>query len=204
MNVSFFTTEQDKLDNSVIKKYAISFTSPSKLGRFWSRHYHNNSEIIQILLFMIRLVKENVMWFHPTDVNMGEMVWGSFEPVCGNFVSHPPVAGYGRGPLHQFDFGGFGWVCIQQLMHWHICTLFSLLQASVLAMCNMAAPFTLLVLCWAFRPTCSENPPEWFHNISTDLFHLPGDIMLGGLFPINMLSSNLSQRREPDNISCER
>nr|XP_040061092.1 taste receptor type 1 member 3 [Gasterosteus aculeatus aculeatus] len=70
-------------------------------------------------------------------------------------------------------------------------------------MCNMAAPFTLLVLCWAFRPTCSENPPEWFHNISTDLFHLPGDIMLGGLFPINMLSSNLSQRREPDNISCE-
>ncbi|KAK9528826.1 hypothetical protein VZT92_012965 [Zoarces viviparus] len=67
----------------------------------------------------------------------------------------------------------------------------------------MAAPFALLVLCWAFRPSCGENP-EWFHNISTSLFNLPGDIMLGGLFPINQLSSNLSQRTEPNNISCER
>ncbi|XP_034388123.1 taste receptor type 1 member 3 [Cyclopterus lumpus] len=67
----------------------------------------------------------------------------------------------------------------------------------------MAAPFTLLVLCCTFRLSCTENPPEWFHNISTSLFDLSGDIMLGGLFPINQLSSNLSQRREPNNISCE-
>ncbi|XP_056294162.1 taste receptor type 1 member 3 [Pseudoliparis swirei] len=67
----------------------------------------------------------------------------------------------------------------------------------------MAAPLTLLVLCCAFRLSCTKNPPEWFHNISTSLFSLSGDIMLGGLFPINQLSSNLSQRREPNNISCE-
>ncbi|KAL6111932.1 tas1r3 [Pungitius sinensis] len=67
----------------------------------------------------------------------------------------------------------------------------------------MAAPFTLLVLCWAFRSSCSQNPPELFQNISTNLFNLPGDILLGGLFPINLLSSNLSQRTRPDNISCE-
>ncbi|XP_056242601.1 taste receptor type 1 member 3 [Seriola aureovittata] len=70
--------------------------------------------------------------------------------------------------------------------------------------CTMAAPFILLVLCWVFRLSCSVNgSPKWFNNISTSLFHLPGDIMLGGLFPINELSSNLSQRREPENISCE-
>ncbi|XP_039654326.1 taste receptor type 1 member 3 [Perca fluviatilis] len=67
----------------------------------------------------------------------------------------------------------------------------------------MAAPFTLLVLCWAFRLSCSASPPEWFNNISTNLFSLPGDIMLGGLFPINQLSSNLSQRMEPNDISCK-
>ncbi|XP_032370623.1 taste receptor type 1 member 3 [Etheostoma spectabile] len=67
----------------------------------------------------------------------------------------------------------------------------------------MAAPFTLLVLCWAFRLSYSASPPEWFHNISTSLFSLPGDIMLGGLFPINYLTSNLSQRTEPNNISCK-
>ncbi|XP_054473702.1 taste receptor type 1 member 3 [Anoplopoma fimbria] len=66
----------------------------------------------------------------------------------------------------------------------------------------MAAPFTLLVLCCAFTLSCSEKP-EWFHNISTNLFNLSGDIMLGGLFPINQLSSNLSQMTEPNNISCE-
>ncbi|XP_037631498.1 taste receptor type 1 member 3 [Sebastes umbrosus] len=67
----------------------------------------------------------------------------------------------------------------------------------------MAAPFTLLVLCWALRLSCGANPPEWFHNISTSLFNLSGDIVLGGLFPINLVSSNFSQRREPNNISCE-
>uniref|UniRef100_A0A665UPG3 Taste receptor type 1 member 3 n=1 Tax=Echeneis naucrates TaxID=173247 RepID=A0A665UPG3_ECHNA len=68
----------------------------------------------------------------------------------------------------------------------------------------MAAPVILLVLCWAFRLSCSLNDlPEWFNNISTSLFYLPGDIMLGGLFPINELSSNLSERTEPNNIRCE-
>ncbi|XP_039972000.1 taste receptor type 1 member 3 [Xiphias gladius] len=69
----------------------------------------------------------------------------------------------------------------------------------------MAAPFILLVLCWEFRLSCSAHgSPEWFRNISTSLFSLSGDIMLGGLFPINQLTSNLSQRREPNNVSCER
>lgn len=68
----------------------------------------------------------------------------------------------------------------------------------------MAAPATLLVLLWAFRLSLSAAVPEWFDNISTDLFNLSGDIMLGGLFPINLLTSNLTQRTEPDNISCER
>nr|XP_046239299.1 taste receptor type 1 member 3 [Scatophagus argus] len=67
----------------------------------------------------------------------------------------------------------------------------------------MTAPVALLVLCWAFRVSCSNSTPEWFHNISTNLFNLSGDIMLGGLFPINRLTSNLSQRTEPNNISCE-
>uniref|UniRef100_A0A4W6FLK3 Taste receptor type 1 member 3 n=1 Tax=Lates calcarifer TaxID=8187 RepID=A0A4W6FLK3_LATCA len=68
----------------------------------------------------------------------------------------------------------------------------------------MAATFTLLALCWALRLSCSvHSSPEWFQNLSTSLFSLPGDIVLGGLFPINDLSSNLSERREPDNISCE-
>ncbi|XP_068449840.1 taste receptor type 1 member 3 [Clinocottus analis] len=69
--------------------------------------------------------------------------------------------------------------------------------------CIMVGPLSLLVLCFAFRLSCTENLPEWFHNISTSLFNLPGDIMLGGLFPINQLSSNLSQRREPNSIRCE-
>ncbi|XP_037345619.2 taste receptor type 1 member 3 [Pungitius pungitius] len=88
-------------------------------------------------------------------------------------------------------------------MQRHLCTLFSLLWLQSRFMCIMAAPFTLLVLCWAFRSSCSQNPPELFQNISTNLFNLPGDILLGGLFPINLLSSNLSQRTRPDNISCE-
>ncbi|XP_010729654.3 taste receptor type 1 member 3 [Larimichthys crocea] len=68
----------------------------------------------------------------------------------------------------------------------------------------MAKPFGLLNLCFGFILSCSANSPEWFNNISTNLFNLSGDIMLGGLFPINHLTSNLSQRKEPNNISCER
>ncbi|XP_010781076.1 taste receptor type 1 member 3 [Notothenia coriiceps] len=67
----------------------------------------------------------------------------------------------------------------------------------------MTAHWTFLVLCCAIRLSHSEDPPEWFQNISTSLFNLPGDIMLGGLFQINLLSSDLSQRTEPSNISCE-
>uniref|UniRef100_A0A671VZM8 Taste receptor type 1 member 3 n=1 Tax=Sparus aurata TaxID=8175 RepID=A0A671VZM8_SPAAU len=67
----------------------------------------------------------------------------------------------------------------------------------------MAALAVTLVLVWAFGLSYSASSPEWFQNISTNLFNLSGDIILGGLFPINDLTSNLSQRREPDNISCE-
>ncbi|XP_067443061.1 taste receptor type 1 member 3 [Thunnus thynnus] len=67
----------------------------------------------------------------------------------------------------------------------------------------MAAPFRVLVLYWAFRLSCGVSPPEWFQNISTSLFNLSGDIMLGGLFPINLLTSNLSLRSEPNNMNCE-
>lgn len=49
----------------------------------------------------------------------------------------------------------------------------------------MAAPSILLVLCWALRLSCSGSSPAWFQNISTSLFNLSGDVMLGGLFPIN-------------------
>ncbi|KAI4899621.1 hypothetical protein NFI96_030397 [Prochilodus magdalenae] len=45
--------------------------------------------------------------------------------------------------------------------------------------------------------------PEWFKNISTSLFRSPGDILLGGLFPINQLTSNLSQRMDPDDVRCD-
>lgn len=68
----------------------------------------------------------------------------------------------------------------------------------------MTAPATLLVLFWAFRLSCFASNPEWFQNVSTNLFNLSGDIMLGGLFSINQLTSNLTQRRVPDNISCDR
>nr|XP_029132241.1 taste receptor type 1 member 3 [Labrus bergylta] len=67
----------------------------------------------------------------------------------------------------------------------------------------MAALFALLFLCLTCSLSYSVASPEWFNNISTNLFDLSGDIMLGGLFPINDITSNLSQRREPDNISCE-
>uniref|UniRef100_H3DBE0 Taste receptor type 1 member 3 n=1 Tax=Tetraodon nigroviridis TaxID=99883 RepID=H3DBE0_TETNG len=66
----------------------------------------------------------------------------------------------------------------------------------------MAVPPTLLVFLLVCKLTCST--PAWFQNISTNLFNLPGDIMLGGLFPINQLTSNLSQRTEPDQITCDR
>ncbi|XP_054640489.1 taste receptor type 1 member 3 [Dunckerocampus dactyliophorus] len=66
----------------------------------------------------------------------------------------------------------------------------------------MAVCFQLLVLCWTV--TYCVSSPAWFQNISTSIFHLSGDIMLGGLFSINEVTSNLSQRTKPNDISCER
>lgn len=62
----------------------------------------------------------------------------------------------------------------------------------------------LLPLLWAFGLSFSATVPDWFSNISTNLFNLSGDVMLGGLFPINHLTSNLTQRTVPDNVSCDR
>ncbi|CAB1314895.1 unnamed protein product [Coregonus sp. 'balchen'] len=68
----------------------------------------------------------------------------------------------------------------------------------------MVVPLRLLVLCWVFGAGCSQSSPPWFQNITTNLFNSSGDILLGGLFPINELTSNLSYRVKPDNISCDR
>ncbi|XP_072308738.1 taste receptor type 1 member 3 [Eucyclogobius newberryi] len=62
--------------------------------------------------------------------------------------------------------------------------------------------FNLLVLCCVVSQSHSLSSNEWFNNISTNLFNLSGDIMLGGLFPISLLTSNLSERTEPDKITC--
>ncbi|XP_046881122.1 taste receptor type 1 member 3 [Hypomesus transpacificus] len=62
----------------------------------------------------------------------------------------------------------------------------------------------LLALCWLSGPGWTQSQPTWFQNISTNLFKETGDIMLGGLFPINQLTSNLSQRDEPNHIECRR
>ncbi|KAM3620901.1 uncharacterized protein V6R79_003512 [Siganus canaliculatus] len=67
----------------------------------------------------------------------------------------------------------------------------------------MAVSFILLFFCSALSFSSGSSLPEWFHNISTNLFSLSGDIMIGGLFPINRLTSNLSERKEPNNISCQ-
>ncbi|KAF3690015.1 Taste receptor type 1 member 3 Sweet taste receptor T1R3 Precursor [Channa argus] len=68
----------------------------------------------------------------------------------------------------------------------------------------MAAPFLPLILWFTIRLSCSvHGAPEWFQNISTSLFNLSGDIMLGGLFPLNQLSSNLSEWTDPDSVTCE-
>ncbi|XP_038871260.1 taste receptor type 1 member 3-like [Salvelinus namaycush] len=68
----------------------------------------------------------------------------------------------------------------------------------------MAVPLRLLVLCWVLGAGRSQSSPPWFQNITTNLFNSSGDILLGGLFPINELTSNLSHRVKPDNISCDR
>ncbi|KAM4740283.1 taste receptor type 1 member 3 [Anableps anableps] len=68
----------------------------------------------------------------------------------------------------------------------------------------MASFFSLLcAVCWVFRPCCSVSSPEWFQNITTNLFSLPGDVNIGGLFPINQQSNNISLISEPNSIKCE-
>ena len=69
---------------------------------------------------------------------------------------------------------------------------------------RMAVAFNLLVLCCVFGLASGNNSTEWFRNISTNLFNLPGDIVLGGLFVINTLTSNLSDRIKPSDLACER
>ncbi|KAJ8359337.1 hypothetical protein SKAU_G00158620 [Synaphobranchus kaupii] len=76
-------------------------------------------------------------------------------------------------------------------------------QASQPLGARMEMPLGLLVLCWVFGRGCG-NAPQWFQNISTALFHSPGNFSVGGLFPINELTSNLSNREEPDDIHCDR
>ncbi|KAI2659002.1 Taste receptor type 1 member 3 [Labeo rohita] len=65
----------------------------------------------------------------------------------------------------------------------------------------MAKEWTLLVLCGILGTGFSEKP-SWFGNISTSLFKSPGDILIGGLFPINELTSELSKRVKPDDLEC--
>ncbi|KAI5093266.1 taste receptor type 1 member 3 precursor [Silurus meridionalis] len=60
----------------------------------------------------------------------------------------------------------------------------------------------MLILCCLMSSAHGANP-AWFQNISTNLFKSPGDILLGGLFPINQLTSGLKERVEPDDISCK-
>ncbi|CAG5979800.1 unnamed protein product [Menidia menidia] len=63
--------------------------------------------------------------------------------------------------------------------------------------------FVLLVVCWSSTASCTVTSPEWFSNISTDLFSSSGNIKFGGLFPINEQTNNLSLITEPNSIKCE-
>ncbi len=67
----------------------------------------------------------------------------------------------------------------------------------------MAKEWTLLVLC-AILVSGLSAKPSWFKNITTDLFKSPGDILIGGLFPINEMTSDLSKRVKPDDLECNR
>ncbi|XP_060714745.1 taste receptor type 1 member 3 [Tachysurus vachellii] len=68
--------------------------------------------------------------------------------------------------------------------------------------CRTAGRAKLLILFCLLNSAHGANPP-WFQNISTNLFKSPGDILLGGLFPINRLTSNLTERVKPDDIQCK-
>uniref|UniRef100_A0A3B4AIC8 Taste receptor type 1 member 3 n=1 Tax=Periophthalmus magnuspinnatus TaxID=409849 RepID=A0A3B4AIC8_9GOBI len=66
---------------------------------------------------------------------------------------------------------------------------------------TMASTFRLLVLVLTLGQGTTN---EWFKNISTNLFTLSGDILIGGLFPIKELTSNLSEQIKPDDVKCAR
>ncbi|KAJ8400732.1 hypothetical protein AAFF_G00395010 [Aldrovandia affinis] len=68
---------------------------------------------------------------------------------------------------------------------------------------TMVVLLRLLVLCWVFGRGRGDEKPEWFQDISIDLFESPGNFSVGGLFPINEITSNLIHREEPDDIHCD-
>uniref|UniRef100_A0A3P9CA07 Taste receptor type 1 member 3 n=1 Tax=Maylandia zebra TaxID=106582 RepID=A0A3P9CA07_9CICH len=59
----------------------------------------------------------------------------------------------------------------------------------------------LLLKCQVWVARRGRSLPEWVSDISPNLFSLSGDIMLGGLFPINDVTSNLSDITETNQIS---
>lgn len=67
---------------------------------------------------------------------------------------------------------------------------------------RMKNKWTFLVLCGILGSGLGDNP-SWFNNITTNFFKSPGDILIGGLFPINQLTSELSQRVKPDDLQCD-
>ncbi|KAL4622541.1 taste receptor type 1 member 3 [Arapaima gigas] len=66
----------------------------------------------------------------------------------------------------------------------------------------MGVLLRLLLLYWSLEPGHCNNEPEWFQNISTDLFSSQGDILLGGLFPINDLDTSWNLTEGPSGLQC--
>uniref|UniRef100_A0A8C9REP6 Taste receptor type 1 member 3 n=1 Tax=Scleropages formosus TaxID=113540 RepID=A0A8C9REP6_SCLFO len=65
---------------------------------------------------------------------------------------------------------------------------------------------SLLLLCFPWLVIgqfSGKNPLRWFQNITTNLFSSSGNILLGGLFPINDLTANWSQNLGPNSIRCD-
>ena len=157
---------------------------------------------IQMSLYVITIVRGS---FYTKNVNVGQYYKDHLTSFAVTSFYFFRWSGKG-GANHSSWLRSLVLNLHTTIFYWHIYTQCSPHANSSLRLVGiMASPFILLVLCWQVRPSDSGNTsPEWYHNISTSLFSLPGDIMLGGLFHINQLSSNLSQRMEPNNISCER
>ncbi|KAJ0068901.1 hypothetical protein NL108_014011 [Boleophthalmus pectinirostris] len=62
--------------------------------------------------------------------------------------------------------------------------------------------FRLLIFCCVVNLGYGLSSNEWFKDVPTDLFNLSGDVILGGLFPTRLLTSNLSERTKPDELTC--